>query len=27
VEVRIFDDQEHELPTGEVGEIVTRSDA
>ena len=26
VEVRIYDDQEHELPTGEVGEIVTRSD-
>src|SRR5439155_741655 len=26
VEVKIFDDQEHELPAGEVGEIVTRSD-
>jgi len=26
VEVRIFDGQEHELPAGEVGEIVTRSD-
>jgi long-chain acyl-CoA synthetase len=26
VEVRIFDDREHELPAGEVGEIVTRSD-
>ncbi len=26
VEVRIFDDQDRELPPGEVGEIVTRSD-
>ena len=26
VEVKIFDDQDRELPAGEVGEIVTRSD-
>jgi len=26
VEVKIFDDKDHELPAGEVGEIVTRSD-
>ena len=26
VEVRIFDDEDRELPAGEVGEIVTRSD-
>jgi long-chain acyl-CoA synthetase len=26
VEVRVFDEQERELPAGEVGEIVTRSD-
>jgi long-chain acyl-CoA synthetase len=26
VEVRIFDDEDRELPPGEVGEIVTRSD-
>jgi len=26
VEVKIFDDEEHELPPGETGEIVTRSD-
>jgi long-chain acyl-CoA synthetase len=26
VEVKIFDDEDHELPPGEVGEIVTRSD-
>jgi long-chain acyl-CoA synthetase len=27
VEVKIFDEDDRELPTGEVGEIVTRSDA
>jgi long-chain acyl-CoA synthetase len=26
VEVKIFDEEDHELPPGEVGEIVTRSD-